>query len=217
MQVRFRSREEIEAGAQHLLDCYAVDKGWRPAPPIPIERLINYLGLRQEITDLYSVLEIPRDGNSDLLGALSFSSKQIWVHSEVDPDDYPWREGRYYFTLAHEVGHWVLHRDEHATQAQQGFLFGEDPQPGIVCRRSDRREPIEIQANRFASCLLLPSGLVRNLWQNEAGRTGTLSPDIKDRIVRDLAGKFGTSIEATIYRLQDLCLIDASHQPDLGV
>ena len=80
MQVRYRSDKEIEGEAQHLIDQYAQAKQWRAASPIPIEKLIIFLDLRQEIHDLYNFLGVERDGQGDLLGALCFSTRTIHVH-----------------------------------------------------------------------------------------------------------------------------------------
>lgn len=216
MQVRFRSHEEIEADAQHLLDRYALAKQWNPAPPVPIERLISFLGLRQEVLDLYNFLGAANDGSGELLGALCFKTGTIRVDSRIDPEDYPWLEGRFNFTYGHEVAHWVLHRDEYLAQAEQGTLFGTPPSD-IVCRRSDKSERIEVQANRFARCLLLPRGLVRSVWRAKVGTGAAIASDARRRATRVVAEQFCTSIESTGYRLEELGLFAAKKQPDLGV
>jgi hypothetical protein len=74
------------------------------------------------------------------------------------------QEGRYRFTLAHELGHWVLHRPLYLADAQSIDLFEAPLQsqelvslnravfPGA---RYKSVAPEEWQANCFATCLLL--------------------------------------------------------------
>ena len=47
----------------------------------------------------------------------SFDERRIVIDESLDPEENPSMEGRYRFTLAHEVGHWRLHR----------HLFAKDP------------------------------------------------------------------------------------------
>jgi Zn-dependent peptidase ImmA (M78 family) len=57
------------------------------------------------------------------------------------------------FTIAHELGHYILHRD-------QGILFRDRPVSGA--EREDRhRKPEEKEADLFAAELLIPDWLVR--------------------------------------------------------
>lgn len=217
LEVQYRSQDELESEADHLLDRFANSKRWVPTPPVPIEKLIIFLGLHQEVVDLYDYLGIIRDKQTDLLGALFFEESTIRVHSGIDPEDYPWLEGRFNFTLAHEVAHWVLHRDEYQTHARQGSLF-EDPRPQqIICRRSEKSERIEIQANRFAGCLLMPRTLILEAWHKMFGSRSGMTSELKKRTIRTIAEQFCTSIEATGYRLEELGLFGANHSADLGV
>ena len=66
-------------------------------------------------------------------------------------------EGRKRFAIAHELGHWFLHENE-----SQFF----------VCTAEQMREykgsPTEVEANIFASELLMPTFLFRPLAENSA-------------------------------------------------
>lgn len=216
MQVRYRSDKEIEGEAQHLIDQYAQAKQWRAASPIPIEKLIIFLDLRQEIHDLYNFRGVERDGQGDLLGALCFSTRTIHVHQGIDPEDHPGQEGRFNFTLGHEVGHWVLHRDEFISESKQQSLFSGEILTDIVCRQSDKAVRIEFQANRFASCLLLPRKLVTKVWRDRLGSNKTMTSEERERAIRVVARQFCTSVEATRIRVNELGL-SGRLQPDLGV
>ena len=217
MQVAFRSLHEIEQEAQSLLAEFARSKGWSPAPPVPIEKLINYLGLHQEILDLYDFLGVEKDEEGDLLGALSFGRRTVYVHSGLDPDNQPHLEGRFHFTLSHEIGHWVLHRDEFIAKVQQLPLLDGVSAPEIVCRGSEASQRIEIQANQFASYLLLPRDLVTDFWGSKVGAVDTLTPAIIDRAVRGVADRFRASNQATRIRLGALGLLTPKKQRVLNI
>ena len=66
------------------------------------------------------------------------------------------------FTLAHELGHWVYD----AVDPNQQELFEEGNSGRVFCRCPDATlEDIaklrEVNANKFASCLLMPSDLLQ--------------------------------------------------------
>lgn len=74
---------------------------------------------------------------------------------------------RQYFSLAHELGHYFLHKD--LLRAEQGIVDGDDSLDGPnILYRSDaegeRKNRIEIEANNFAASLLMPADLVRRAW-----------------------------------------------------
>ena len=74
------------------------------------------------------------------------------------------KEGRLAFTLAHEGGHWYLHRPLIEMDQVTATLFGKDDvpkQPTIFCRSSQKKAAAEWQADRFAAALLMPAADVR--------------------------------------------------------
>jgi hypothetical protein len=84
----------------------------------------------------------------------------------------PAKEGRYRFTLAHEGGgHWRLHRHLFAKDPTQAVLFGGSAAPSIICRSSQAKEPVEWQADFYASCLLMPRKLIFETWRERFGTT----------------------------------------------
>ena len=87
-------------------------------------------------------------------------------------------EGRFRFTLAHEGGgHWRLHRHLFAKDPAQVSLFNELASPSVVCRSSQAKEPVEWQADFYASCLLMPRKLVMAAWDE-------VFPDGKPRVLK---------------------------------
>lgn len=97
----------------------------------------------------------------------------------VNPSPY---RGRERFSIAHEVGHWELHRG-------RSFRCRVD---SVEENFSSARE-LEKEADTFASHLLMPSGLF-------SPRIHALGrPNFKQ--LGDLAAEFGTSLTATALRL----------------
>jgi len=94
-------------------------------------------------------------------------------------------ETRQRFTIAHELGH---------------FLLGDRdaPRDGPASFGSGQREPREIRANRFAAALLMPAAAVRTLFLS--GRCDS---------VDSLAAQFKVSKAAMGFRLANLRLVAA--------
>jgi hypothetical protein len=104
LQVAFRSEVEIEEAAQDLLNSYYRRNGIIK-PPIEIEEILSYLGLSLDLDNLSKVFGVP-----DALGALCVETRSVYIDESLDPVEHPATEGRYRFTIGHEVGHWQLHR-----------------------------------------------------------------------------------------------------------
>ena len=89
-------------------------------------------------------------------------------------------EVRQRYTLVHELGHYLNHRD-----SVKSF---ED----TVYFRSKQKSSMEYMADQFAASLLMPENDVKNL---VAGGVKT---------VKEMSLKFGVSLEAMKYRLEQL-------------
>jgi Zn-dependent peptidase ImmA (M78 family) len=181
-KVPFLEEEQIERDAEALLAEYERARGVQVDPPIPIEDIVEkHLKLRVEFDDMHQMLGVPRSTpgrESDILGAILFNERRIVIDESLDPEEYPTKEGRYRFTLAHEGGgHWRLHRHLFAKDPAQVSLFNEAAPPSVVCRSSQAKEPVEWQADFYASCLLMPRKLVMAAWDE-------MFPDRKPRVLR---------------------------------
>jgi hypothetical protein len=178
-KVPFLKQEQIERDAEALLAEYECARGVQIDPPVPIEDILEkHLKLRVEFDDMHQLLGVPRSApgrEPHILGAILFNERCIVIDESLDPEEYPAKEGRYRFTLAHEGGHWRLHRNLFTADPAQVSLLDEQAQPAIVCRSSDTKEPIEWQADFYASCLLMPRRLVYAFWLE---RFGSLHPFI---------------------------------------
>ena len=181
-KVPYLREEQIERDAASLLAEYAQARSIVISPPIPIEDIVEkYLKLGIEFDNMHRLLRVPRSGlglDPDILGAIWFDDRHIVIDESLDPEENPSKEGRYRFTLAHEGGgHWRLHRHLFAKDPEQVPLFEEPAPPSVVCRSSQAKEPVEWQADFYASCLLMPRKLVMAAWDE-------MFPDRKPRVLQ---------------------------------
>lgn len=152
--VPYRTKKRIELEAQLLLESFAKSREPIDEPPIPIEPILEvHLGLGLSICNLREAL-----GFEDAVGALCVENREVLVDERLDPERYPEFEGRYRFTLAHEVGHWQLHRHIYY------HLRANEDAP-IASRLCDAHRRIERQADYFAACLLMPRLHVFRSWR----------------------------------------------------
>ena len=115
------------------------------------------------------------------MGALWIDLAEVIVDQSLNPDERPSVLSRYRFTLGHEIGHWQLHRNLLLVQRQQDDLFQRATGPSIVCRTSQRREPIEWQADAFAAAMLMPRPAVTTHWQRLMGPERLKLSELKGR------------------------------------
>ena len=167
-EVKFLLESSIEAEAIRLIAAYNEAQGIEPTLPVPVEEILeSHLNLSLDFDNLQQVW-----GCEDALGGLSVEAKQVFVDQSLDPDRYPNMEGRYRFTLAHELGHWQLHRHYYQPIKGQLDLFKEqDRQPSVVCRESQAHSRREWQANQFSAFLLMPTSLIRQCWESQHNGT----------------------------------------------
>lgn len=146
-------------------------------PPVPVKPICEqYLGLsiREK--------ELPK---REAVGMLIEESNSILTR----------RGNQTYerFTLAHEIGHWLLH-------SKNGESFGKKYRKNLIsgfARKSKTREVLqEIEANRFAASLLMPKSLVIQY----SSRAFLLN---KDEVAR-LARIFKVSDIAMVFRIKNI-------------
>jgi Zn-dependent peptidase ImmA (M78 family) len=98
------------------------------------------------------------------------------------------------FTLAHELGHLLMHGDNTKVFVDGSQLFFRDE------ASSEGTRTQEIEANAFASALLMPESALRRL-------VGDRPVDIHDEaLMRRLAERFEVSVHALTIRLTRLGL-----------
>jgi hypothetical protein len=179
--VSYASDEAIEKDAQALLAEYAHARGVKIEAPIEIDDIIEkHLKIGIEFDDTHRLFGVPRSSagfDPEILGAIFFDQKRIVIDESLDPDANPSKEGRYRYTAAHEVGHWRLHRGLFGKDPAQSSLFLTNAPPSVICRSSQAKARIELQADLYASCVLLPRKLVFAAWDEAF-------PDRKQRVLQ---------------------------------
>jgi hypothetical protein len=176
IKVKYLTEDEIERDAALLLAEYEDTAGEPIKLPVPVSDITTYhLALGLGFDDLHKTLNRPMlRGQPDILGAIWVEKELVLIDRHLDPKSNPSMLGRYRFSVAHEVGHWRLHRSYIARDHDQIALFEAPMEPTVICRISQENESIEWQANFFAACLLMPRRRVHEEWKGCLGRTRPL-------------------------------------------
>lgn len=192
MAKSYISPDEIEKAAQTFLKKYHPDN----TLPIPIEEIIEF---HLEI----DIIPTPNMMDTTSVDAVtSHDLKQI----NIDRAQLESRPNRARFTLAHEVGHIILHKE---------FIENQNFQNEKSWRKfvlNDlHRDPMEVQANMFAAFVLIPSDHLKreyelakaDLAQHPAFKSKELPTEkiLAPYLAKPLAQKFETSEEAMTNRL----------------
>jgi Zn-dependent peptidase ImmA (M78 family) len=97
------------------------------------------------------------------------------------------------FTIAHEIGHYIMHKNEEKLFIDKGYSVAFRD-----VRSSSGIDRGEIQANQFAASLLMPKKLLEEcIKENELDMSDDLA-------LHELANKFEVSIQSMAYRLSRL-------------
>jgi Zn-dependent peptidase ImmA (M78 family) len=147
-------------------------------PPVPVDRLAKKLGL----------LLAPLPADDEISGAIIRKSGRVVI--AVNPAHHANRQR---FTVAHELGHYFFHAglEEHV---DQNFR--------VAWRNADSSKAVnwtEVQANRFAAELLMPTRFLEKDLDS--------LHRIDKRTVAMLARKYVVSPEAMKIRLSQLGII----------
>jgi Zn-dependent peptidase ImmA (M78 family) len=190
-----RSMDEVEKHADELIADYFSSHGHPIALPIPVEDIAeHHLGYAIDFRDdgLFS--------NPEFLGGIDFDQYEIYVNASVQDHD-----GRYSFTVAHEIGHHVLHRGV--------YLDNKNADSEILCRETRDKPDIEMEADRFAAALLMPSSTIQATIKQVKPKRKAATIGQARGLANDLikVGQFtNVSNTAMINRLIDLKLIPNS-------
>ena len=193
------SDRTIEAKAQQLIEDFSAHMGMQVGVPMPVEVIAEmYLNYQLEFVDsgLFS--------DPDYLGGIVFDDRVIKISSYVEA-----HEGRYNFTVAHEIGHHVLHREFYLDHRNATT-------DDIVCREVGDKPLVEHQADRFAAALLMPEQLVRDTYMQVTGSSDPQRPS-SPQAARAMAasvalegGFSNVSNTAMVNRLIDLSLLQGT-------
>ena len=133
----------------------------------------------------------------DILGGISFEENKIFINASAEA-----HEGRYNFTVAHEIGHHVLHKDLY-----MAVYAGRN---GIMCREQTKKPLVERQADRFAAALLMPSSEISRLAASRSKpKKLSTALQLARQVQNDLCLEH-VSLSAILNRLIDLKLVSES-------
>ena len=192
---RLLDKQEIETIATELLWRMESDSKYIPHWPIEVSRVADFLGL-----DI--VWDSIRDDEQGKIAGRLLPLKRL---IEVNEDIPEIRGTKGEATIAHEIGHWVLHVNPVAVkeflrlQARGIEIKNLEP----LLRHSDHAmRSIEWQADYFASCLLMPRYILKKK---------RLRRDLTQwRHLEETAQELGVNTSELVARLQDLDWIKCS-------
>jgi Zn-dependent peptidase ImmA (M78 family) len=166
-------RDRISKKVEELLSEFGVKR-----PPVPVEKLVKKLRI--------TLAPLPAD--DEISGAIIRSAGQVVI--AVNPAHH---SNRQRFTIAHELGHYFLH---------EGLEKHVDQNFRVAWRDADSSKAVnwtEIQANRFAAELLMPTSfMLRDLDSLQS---------IDRHTVALLASKYVVSPDAMKIRLSQLGIL----------
>ena len=171
-----------ETNASELIE-FLQKNGFSLQPPIDIENILNFLELNYHSNPDFRQIKIT--------GSITVRENEplIWAN----PFENKFKE-RKRFTLAHELGHFMLH------VAPQGDFSNFSPFTDkiISFNRDDNWNYKEMEANAFAAQLLMPAHLIENEVKSLIGLQQNMT---KEQVVEHLANKFNVSTQAMEFRL----------------
>lgn len=125
----------------------------------------------------------------DVSGLLSIENGVGTIGYNHDETNIPRRR----FTIAHELGHFELHRDKSDLFVDKQFIYRSQNSGDTPIKKE-----MEHEANLFASAILMPTSLLRREIENY---------DISEEGIKQLADKFEVSSTAMSIRISSLGLI----------
>lgn len=142
--------------------------------PVDVETLCKELGVKVE-TELL---------DDDTSGVIIMKNDRAVIG--VNRNHHPNRQR---FTIAHELGHFILHKNEQEVFVDRRLYRDSHSATG--------EDIFEIEANTFAAEILMPEAIIYQYIETEI--------DLYDEVlIRNLARKFGVSEQAFTIRLMNL-------------
>ena len=216
------SRPKIEERVGCMLDYVLPDRGDDPSPP-DLRRVVGILQSRYQVHFSFSRDLGGQPTGKRIFGTFSVAPLTIQVTASVQPWSAPFQR-----TLAHEIGHLVLHRK---LIGKGKFISRQRPMVDTATQlryreAADRSDLdwVEWQANEFSMCLILPRRYLQALVcavQMELGITRNLGTIFLDDqptnkreshgIVREIAERSGAREYLVWRRLRFLGILE-DHQ-----
>lgn len=177
--------------ANDVLAMYERNSPGRPLIPVDVDEIARLLDV--EVRYDYALEQF------DIIGQIIFEGDIPVVTINPTQNSY---EPRRRFTLAHELGHFCLHRDK----VSQGFKDNRK----TMSRTQSYWDILESEANNFAAQILMPANLVLDMSEyilNASQRHGEGNYMYPGDLARRLASAFVVSNSAMEYRLLNLGVV----------
>lgn len=151
------------------------------SPPINIDEIARKRGLE--------VIAYPL--GDDVSGLLSIENGKGTIgYKDSEP------KVRQRFTIAHELGHYELHRDKSNLFVDKQFIYR-----SLNSGDTQEKKIMEQEANYFASAILMPTNILKK-------EIDKVNFDLaSESVIEDLAEKFEVSSTAMSIRISNLGLI----------
>ncbi len=186
---RFYRRESIERRANEILRRMQTTPNFAPEWPFEASLVADFL-------DLGVVWDwIPPDEQGAIAARILPTVRLIEINEDIQEKSKGFIES----TIAHEIGHWVLHINHdqlELIESETSKIQSDEP---FVCRGAtveSHLASIEWQAQYFASCLLMPRPILE---EKRQGRDLT-----QWRHLYKMKDELGVSISNLTNRLQEL-------------
>ncbi|MCA8037136.1 ImmA/IrrE family metallo-endopeptidase [Burkholderia arboris] len=164
------------------------------APPIDVDKIAELLGIRVVETSTFHSDSALTDKTVGMIALEHDSSATVWINPAQN--SYPPRRR---FTLAHEIGHFCMHR-------RNGNVHFVD-NSRTMSRSQSYWDRNESEANTFAADLLMPEGMIFDIGRKtivayKARHDAEMMP--METFTAQMASIFSVSNQAMAYRLRDL-------------
>ncbi|WP_319421975.1 ImmA/IrrE family metallo-endopeptidase [Pleurocapsa sp. FMAR1] len=185
---RFHSKAELETIAAKLRSQVEQSRRRRLNADSVAEGIADYL-------DLCIVRKsIPADRQGKIAAMIIPVKKLVYINEDISALEGGFGQS----TIAHEIGHWILHIDKQAVgeyidRQEKGLEIEVQP---FLCRSQQSAKNIEWQAEYFAGCLLMPE---YKLIEAKQGRDLT-----NWKHLYAIADEFGVTISNLLCRLKSL-------------
>lgn len=185
-RIPYLAKERIIEEVNNLLE-----ECWDGAFPVDVELLCDDLGV-----GIFPVPNLSRDFYIDAYVSADF--KTIYV----DEAEFEKESSRYRFSVAHELGHLLLHKKYYPTGVK-------DMEEWLDVSRQIATENAEFQANFFAANLLVPSKeftIVLNKFYNGdfLKNVWTASDGEREKIFNSIRRKFKVSNDVIARRIREV-------------
>lgn len=173
-----KSKKAIQRLATQLLNQSNIKK-----PPVKVENIAKFLGIKISFR--------PYKGNSDISGILIRDASQVVIGVNAKH-----HEHRQRFSVAHEIGHYLLHEGDQVFVDREYKVNFRDSNSSLGTNLQ------EVEANFFASLILIPEDfLINDLKKYEIDIE---TSDQIEQLAKDLSEKYNVSPTSMMLRLSQV-------------